>query len=109
MWTRRCYFSWALSRRLVAQDEKQATVTSAGPDKGRGMPKQFSITLRRSQRVETTQPRDSFKKVDGRPPLLATVIWKVPLLAANLRRLDKIVQVVLRDPLRSFFTRRSFI
>ena len=92
------------------KNKQQSPVLDRLPDKGRVKPKQFSITLRRNQRVETTQPQNSFKKVDGRPPLLAAVIWKVPPLAANLHRLDKIVQVVLRDPMRSFFTRRrSFI
>ena len=80
--------SWALSRRLVAQDENkqpspraQNTLYSASPLNSRA-----SLATRHCQKVEGVWP-----------PLLATILpWKVlPLAESDLHRLDKILQVAM--------------
>ena len=89
---------------LRDENKEPAPVLDRLPDKEREMPKQFSITpqltLRRHQRTETSQPRNTFRRWRGGLPLLATILpWEVLPLAADLHRLDKILQVVLRDPM----------
>ena len=47
----------------------------------------------------TTKEEQSYRK---RPPLLVTTLpWQVLPLAADLHRLDNVLQVVLRDPMVS--------